>query len=309
MGNDLDDGFFVKATREKVKARILLAGMAGSGKTYTALKIAAGLGGKRIAVIDTEAGSSRRYAEQAGMPEFFARDLDTYEASRYVEAIGKAAAAGVDVLIIDSLSHSWIGEGGMLDTVDKKGGNQQAWGKIRPAEQALWKALLSFPGHLIATARTKTKYGDVTVGDKVKRAKVGVEAYLRDGAEFEFDITCHIDADHVLSVEKTRYDVLSGLAIRNAGEDFGRTILECCDKGAPPFDADGAEAELKACATIDALGAWVKKHGARLKTVQAPVRDRLSAAYLKAKNDIGAAAKAAGEGSSAQGAEVTEKGN
>ena len=52
---------FRKAERKKAKLRLGIVGPAGSGKTYSSLLIAAGLGG-RIALIDTENGSGDLYA-------------------------------------------------------------------------------------------------------------------------------------------------------------------------------------------------------------------------------------------------------
>ena len=37
----------------------------------------------------------------------------------YIAAIRAAESAGYDVLIIDSLSHGWVGEGGVLDMHDR----------------------------------------------------------------------------------------------------------------------------------------------------------------------------------------------
>ena len=52
---------FRKAQRKQAKLRLAITGPAGSGKTYSALLLAFGLGGK-IAMIDTENGSGDLYA-------------------------------------------------------------------------------------------------------------------------------------------------------------------------------------------------------------------------------------------------------
>ena len=107
---------FKRATKAAAKLRLGLIGPAGSGKTYTALRIAHGLGG-RIAVVDTERGSASLYAGERGI-DFDVIELDTYEVERFIDAIKDAAAGGYSTIIIDSLSHAWAGKGGILEFVD-----------------------------------------------------------------------------------------------------------------------------------------------------------------------------------------------
>ena len=101
---------FIQATKEQAKLRLAIFGPAGSGKTFSAMRIAtgmaAGLGeGQRIAVIDTERGSASKYA---GIFDFDILELvDDKSMSAYLKAIEMASDAGYQVLIIDSLSHAW----------------------------------------------------------------------------------------------------------------------------------------------------------------------------------------------------------
>ena len=99
---------FTKATKKKAKLRLALCGPTGAGKTYSALSIAQGLG-KKVAVIDTECGSASLYADRF---EFDVLELESGHPERYVEAISEAEEAGYDVLVIDSLSHAWMGRNG-----------------------------------------------------------------------------------------------------------------------------------------------------------------------------------------------------
>lgn len=110
---------FRKAKRGLSKLRLALSGVSGSGKTYSALLLAKGLGG-RIAVVDTERGSASLYADMPGIPDFDVLDLEApFSPERYVEAIRAAESAGYDVLIIDSMSHEWTGKGGCLELADE----------------------------------------------------------------------------------------------------------------------------------------------------------------------------------------------
>src|SRR5690242_4405779 len=123
---------FTKATKHQAKGRLSLTGKSGGGKTFTALMIATHLGG-RVALIDTERGSAKKYATREGEKpdpsrgkfDFFHLDLESYDPRKYIEAIKAAEGEGFNVLIIDSLSHAWMGKGGALEMVDnaaKKGG-------------------------------------------------------------------------------------------------------------------------------------------------------------------------------------------
>ncbi len=152
---------FKPATREKLKLRLAIDGLAGSGKTFTALRAAFALG-KRVAVLDTEHSSARKYVGLSpdGFPwQFEVCELQHFAPSNYVMAIQAAADAGFDVLVIDSLSHAWDGLGGALDQVDKKsgsGGNSYtAWKDVTPQHRELIEAILAAPLHVIATMRRR----------------------------------------------------------------------------------------------------------------------------------------------------------
>jgi predicted ATP-dependent serine protease len=124
-----------KAERTKAKLRLGLAGPSGAGKTMSSLKLAKGITpAGRILMIDTERGSGDLYAD------LFDYDIITlqppYKPEKYVEAIRAGEEAGYDTIIIDSLSHAWSDEGGILDQADKlsAGGNRfTAWAKLRPS--------------------------------------------------------------------------------------------------------------------------------------------------------------------------------
>ena len=228
---------FKKATKEQAKARIALVGPSGSGKTYTGLQAAAELG-DRIAVIDTERGSASKYA---GIFEFDVLELDTFEPDTYVEAIEAAEQAGYDVLIIDSLSHAWMGKGGALEQVDKAARRSpskntfNAWRDVTPMHNRLVEALVGCSCHLIVTMRTKTEYvvEDNGKGKSAPR-KVGLAPIQRDGLEYEFDVLAEIDLDHFLNVSKTRCPTLDSLSLQKAGDELGRRIKEWLQDGEKP---------------------------------------------------------------------------
>src|SRR6185503_5236299 len=225
---------FAPATKRQAKARIALEGPAGSGKTYTALRLATGLGA-RIALLDTEHGSASKYAD---LFTFDTLALTAYDPKTLIEALAAGGAGGYEVFIVDSLSHFWMGIDGMLEQVDRAakrsaGGNSfGGWKEVTPIERRMVDAMLAYPGHLIVTMRTKTEWviEENDRGKKVPR-KIGMKAVQRDGIEYEFDIVGDLDQENNLVVSKSRCASLSGAVIRQPDEELGRTIRAWLDDG------------------------------------------------------------------------------
>src|SRR6185437_10202201 len=151
-----------RAERRKAKLRLALIGPTGSGKTYSALKLAFGIGGK-IGLIDTEHGSGDLYAD---LGDYDVISLDApFTVPKYREAIATFEQAGYDTIIVDSLTHAWAGEGGLLDKqgqlekdTSRFKNSFQTWREITPEHNKLVEELLNSPSHIIATLRVKTEY-------------------------------------------------------------------------------------------------------------------------------------------------------
>lgn len=209
---------FQKAVRTKSKARVVIVGPSKSGKSMTALRIARGLVGPegRIAARDSEAGSLSKYAALEGEPETdiaFRFDTDeprTHSPEDYVRAIRDAEKAGYDVILLDSLSHAWIGTGGALEIVDNATGKgdskfSSGWAKATPIHNQMLDAINGSSIHVIATLRTKMEYVlEMNSKGKMAPRKVGMAPVQRDGIEYEFDLTCTMDREHRLTVDGTR---------------------------------------------------------------------------------------------------------
>ena len=229
---------FKKATKAAAKLRLGLIGPAGSGKTMTALRIAAGLGGP-VAVIDTERGSASLYAGERGL-DFDVIELDTYGVERFIDAIKAAADGGYATLVIDSLSHAWSGKGGILEFVDNAGkrnqggGNFGAWRDATPRHNSLVDAILGAPLHVICTLRSKVEYVVEKVDGRNTVRKVGLQPVQRDGLEYEFTVVGDVTQDHDLVVTKTRAAFLKDAVIREAGEDLGRQLAAWLSDGTTP---------------------------------------------------------------------------
>lgn len=219
---------FKKAVKTEAKLRLAIAGPAGSGKTYTALSIATHLGGP-IAVIDTEHGSASKYAD---LFDFDVAEMHAlYHPDKYLRAIKEAAEAGYKVIILDSMSHAWNGEGGLLELADeaakamKTQNSFAAWKSITPIQNRLVEGVVSAPLHLIATMRSKTEY----VQEKDDRGrntvrKVGMAPVQREGFEYEFDVFLDMDVEHNAIVSKTRCAALDGKVINKPAKQIADTL-------------------------------------------------------------------------------------
>lgn len=239
----VSSSFFRPATRKKSRLRLALDGPAGSGKTFTALRFAfaiAGPGG-RVAVINTESGAVEKYEGLSpdGIEwKFQVGELDNFSPSTYTEAIQLAGKLGFNVIVIDSLSHAWQGDGGALDQVSRKGGNSYtAWKDVTPQHNRMIEAILRSPAHVIATMRTKMEY---VLEEQTNRAgktvqvpvKVGMAPIQRAGMEYEFDVVADIDQSHTLTVSKTRCPLIDGKIVLKPGASFIEPVMEWLNEGA-----------------------------------------------------------------------------
>ena len=153
---------FKKAIKYDAKGRSALMGPAGSGKSFTALELGRLLAGDgKIAAIDTEHGSLSKYAD---MFDFDVLPLESYSPDTFQAAFDAAEQNQYSVIIVDSLSHFWVGKDGALEFVDnarKRSSSRDdmaGWKEFRPHERAMVDRMLASPCHVIVTMRTKTAY-------------------------------------------------------------------------------------------------------------------------------------------------------
>ena len=189
-----------------------------------AAKAFAGNDGK-IAVIDTERGSASLYAGD-GTPENFDFDvieLDHFDPLEYVKYIKAAEDAGYDVLVIDSLSHAWEGEGGALDQVSDnaarlKGNSYAAWRTVTPKHRKLVDTMLQSGMHIITTMRSKMEYvQEKNDQGTTEIRKIGMAPIQRAGMEYEFTWVIDMDIDHTAVVSKSRAAKLADLVENKPG--------------------------------------------------------------------------------------------
>lgn len=231
---------FQKATRKQLKLRLALVGPTGSGKTKTALLLAA-VFGKRIAVVDTENRSASKYVGEPGIPEFDVLELDSYAPQNYVDAIKEAEREGYEVIIVDGVTQAWSGKDGALEMVDKaakrsqSGNSFTAWRDVTPHHNNLVEALVQCKAHLITTMRAKMEYvlDEDSRGKKTPR-KIGMAPVQREGLEYEFDVVGDMDVQHNLLISKTRCSALDQAVIHLPGRELAETLLAWLSEGAAP---------------------------------------------------------------------------
>jgi nucleoside-triphosphatase THEP1 len=269
-------GMMRKAQRRKAKLRLGISGPAGSGKTFSSLLLAYGITGdwEKICLIDTENFSGDLYAnyQQNGIEigEYNIINLTApYTPEKYTAAIKECEEAGIECIIIDSLTHAWAGDGGLLDKkgqIEKKTGNGwTAWRDITPMHNRLVETLLQSPCHIISTLRAKMDYvQEKNEQGKTVIRKIGMNPIQREGMEYEFTVFIDVDQDHNATTTKDRTSLLDGTVFR-PGIDTGKTLLKWLENGtdAPqpkPLEVAKEEINWKGFwASVKALGLTSKE--------------------------------------------------
>jgi len=261
-----------KAQRKQAVIKMGLQGPSGSGKTYSALLLAYGLvkDWDKIAVIDSENHSADLYAHlgeysvvQIGPP---------FSPSKYVEAIEICEAAGMEVIIIDSISHEWEGQGGILDVHSNMMGNSFTnWSKVTPLHNGFVNKILQSPAHIIATIRSKQDYVLSERNGKMVPEKIGLKGVTREGMDYEFTIVLDIDLKHQVTASKDRTGLFMDKPQFIITEATGALIKEWCMSG---FKVSDIEEEIEQTTTIDGLRHIFQKYPEYRKRIEPAIYRR-----------------------------------
>ncbi len=219
------------ATRKKAKIRLGLSAPSGGGKTYSALLIAFGLCGdwQKIAIIDSENNSADLYSD---LGDYNVLPLSApFSPERYIEAIRACEKAGMDVIIIDSITHEWDGEGGCLDIKERLGGKYQDWAKVTPRHNNFINAILQSPAHVITTVRRKQDYEMNKSEGKTTVEKVGLKEVTREGFEYELTVNLELDVRHNAKAGKDRTGLFMDKPEFVPSNKTGELIRDWCEKG------------------------------------------------------------------------------
>ena len=227
-----------KAERRKAKLRLAITGPAGSGKTYSALLIAFGIGGK-TAMLDTENGSGDLYS---ALGDYDICSISApFTVQKYIDAIKSAEQAGYDILILDSISAEWAGSGGLLNlhtqlTSSSKANSFAAWGQVTPKHNAFIDAIINSRLHIICTIRSKTEYAQIqNERGKTEIRKMGLGLVQREGIDYEFTTVFDLNFNHEVTVSKDRTSIFDG-QVFTITQETGKLLKDWLDSGIEVID-------------------------------------------------------------------------
>lgn len=209
--HNFDNTSFVQPTRDGCYLKILLSGLSGLGKTWGALEIATGLekDPSKIALIDSEAGSGKLYCQQFDYR--YAEITTPFSPEHFTHVLEDAVQQKFTCVIIDSLSHEWIGEGGMLDIASSA---QQSiyggWGTATPRHNKFMSQLMALPIHVICTVRVKSEYEIVKnwKGKEMPQKTSRMIPVQKEGIEYEFTLFLQLISTGNAAVLKDRTNSL-----------------------------------------------------------------------------------------------------
>lgn len=241
-----------KAQRTKAKLKLGISAPSGGGKTLGALLIAYGLMKEKypdlpeadiwgkIAIIDTENGSGELYVGKeianVNIGQYNAVTLEPpFEADKYTDAIKMCKKADMEVIIIDSTTHLWSGEGGLLqkqgEIAKRTGNSYTAWRDITPQHNRFVDTMLQTDAHIIATMRSKVDYvQEKNAEGKTTIRKVGLAPIQKDGMEYEFTLFLNINTEHEAFASKDRTSIYDQRTFKITPE-IGETLMNWLESG------------------------------------------------------------------------------
>ena len=230
--------FVIKlASKKAKKMRIGISAPSGHGKTYSALLLAKGIcdDWTKICVIDSERDSSMLYAD---LGKYSTLNLEApFTPEKYIEAITAVEQAGFAVIIVDSITHEWAGNGGCLEIHATLGGRFQDWSRVTPRHNAFIDKILTSSCHVITTVRKKQEYAIDNSSGKAKVEKLGLGEVTRDGFEYELDLSFDITNDkHIAKTGKDRTGLFSNQPEFVITEATGELIKKWADNGVPVIE-------------------------------------------------------------------------
>ncbi len=246
-----------KASRKKASIKMSLQGPSGSGKTYSSLLLAYGLCNdwSKIAVIDSENHSSELYSH---LGDYNVLQLSApYTPEKYVQAIEACGQAGMQVIIIDSITHEW--EYILEAHASLPGNSFTNWQKIGLRHKVFIQAILGSKAHIIATTRTKQDYVLNERNGKMVPEKVGLKTVQREGLDYEFTLVFDLNMKNSANASKDRTGLFFGKPEQKLSIETGRDIYNWCNAGVDYTPNDISDT-INSCNTIDELLELYNQH-------------------------------------------------
>lgn len=264
-----------QAHRKEAKIKMALQGPSGSGKTMSALLLAIGITNdwNKVAVIDTEKSSAHLYSNLGNYKVITIQP--PYSPESYIEAITICENAGMEVVIIDSISHCWEY---LLDFHSNLAGNSfQNWAKVNPRLNAFIDKVLHTPCHIIATMRTKQAYVLNLKDGKYVPEKVALKSVFRDGIEYEFTIVFDINFKHNAIASKDRTQLFAGKSEFMITPSTGKDILGWCNTS---LSVEDIRKQIYDTVTMDELIAVFKRYPTWFSELQQDFNERKAQLHI-----------------------------
>lgn len=242
-----------KSNRSQAKIRIALQGASGSGKTYSSLLLAYGLCNDwtKIALLDSEHQSAGLYSN---LGPFNVLNLEPpFNPEKYIEAINICEEAGIQVIVVDSLSHEWES---LLEIHSAMPGNSyNNWNKLIPNHNKLITKILNSTSHIIATVRSKCEYVITEKDGRKIVEKFSTKPFFKEGYEFDFTMVFDLDTDNQAVCSKDRTQLFAQKIPFKIEPQTGQKIREWCNGGQGNIEPvmDPIEAKIKAAVSLEEL--------------------------------------------------------
>lgn len=227
------------AKREQIYVKALIGGPSGSGKSYSALRVATGIAsregeGTKIGYIGTEGMRDKLYASEF---DYDLISLDEYDPEHYEGALDAFLDAGYKVIIVDSMTHLWNWVQDQVQAATSTGRNDnsfQMWGKYKKFNKKFIEKILLAQAHIIVTGRGKDEYVlEQNAKGKMAPRKVGVGVQQDKDIEYEYMVTWMLDQDtHIAEVAKDNTHIFEG-KLKVLDEKAGEALFDWANDGDP----------------------------------------------------------------------------
>lgn len=244
------------AKRSNVKIKIGIQGPAGSGKTKSALLLAYGITSdwSKIAVVDTENQSSELYSHLGDfyiLPLFF-----PFTPERFKEAILTCINAGMQVVILDSISAEW--QTILQEHASLNGNSYTNWSKFTPRHQMFVESIILSDVHIICTLRSKQAYILTEKNGKQVPEKVGMKPVQRDDMDYELSLVFQLNMKHYASAIKDRTEIFADKPEFTISSDTGKLIKRWCEQ--EQLETQQIISQIEDCPDIPSLKTIFEKH-------------------------------------------------
>jgi len=239
---------FQKAQKQAIKGRFILAGTAGSGRIRAALEIASGMTDGKIAVLDTENGMAKIHS---GIGQYDVLEMSApFTTDKFITVVDMAESEGYSVLIIDTLSQAWAGEGGILEQVGKltasKGNKNGVWDTVQPQHDEMMSRIRRSNLHVLVILQCKTEYLVIDQPGVLAPKKVGLSPIQRDGIDYGFHAVFYVDEpSHVATCSADHTGLFGGTFAEVLTKGHGEQLRVWLDNGVAPAAVESAQKEEK----------------------------------------------------------------